>query len=200
MARATTTSPACVVLTSAMTCDEVRDHLDKERTSLDVVQQWLEEQRLEVSDIAGAFGDVFDRATMKEIIGAQSAKALAEAEARGIAKGKASGGSTKGITWKVSKRGLVSVYGLNAQYPISMYLPQLVRFMATLADLDRDAFDATTIGKWAAGNPTEVYSVDDYETESEKAWLADAKAGKHAHVIVKGAGVAVSLSLSAPAK
>lgn len=200
MATATTSRPACVVLTSAMSCHQVRTLLDNGQTDIDATIVWASETKLPTVDVVTSFMGIFDAATLAGVIQSQQTYATAEAEARGLAKGKSSTGSLKGITWKVSKRGLISVYGLNAQYPVSMYLPQMVRFMANLADLDKEAFDKTTIGKWAASNPTEVYSVDDYETDSEKAWLADARSGKHAHVIVKGAGVAVSLSLAAPAK
>jgi hypothetical protein len=196
MANATATTATPVILTAAHSCDDVRTLLDKGRTTVDVVQTWLEENRLDVSDIAGAFGDVFDRATMKAIIGKQSEKALLEAEARGVAKGKASAPKGRGISWKVSKKGLCSVYGLNARFPVSLYLPQLRRFAESLFGLDAKAFDTSPVGLWAASNPTEVFPVSDYEADAE--WLRDARQGKFAHVIVKGEGVAVSLSLAAP--
>jgi len=74
----------------------------------------------------------------------------------------------------------------------------LKRFASSLFGVDGDKFDKTPIGVWAATNPTEVFATADYESEADQTWLRDARSGKYAHVIVKGDGVAVSLSLAAP--
>ncbi len=192
MSTATAPRPACVVLTSAHDANTVRKFLDNGQTDVDSVVVWASEVKQSVADLVVAFAGVFDPATLGSVIASQQALAVASA----VSAVKQS--SARGITWKVSKRGLVSVYGLNARFPVSLYLPQLKRFASSLFGIDGKAFDESPIGKWAATNPTEVFPVSDYESEADKGWLTDARTGKYPHVIVKGDGVAVSLSLAAP--
>jgi len=197
MANATTTAPATrQVLSAQHTAADVRKFLDNGQTDLDSVVTWATDTRLEAPEVYMTFGKVFDEATMSAVISAQTAMAVAMAVATAVAAVKqSSGGGT--ITWKVSKRGLISVYGLNARYPVSLYLPQLRRYAAAVLGVEGPAFDKSPVGKWVASHPVGTFATDDYESESDKVWLQDARNGKHVHVVVRGDAVAVSLSLAA---
>ena len=61
----------------------------------------------------------FDASTFGQIMQAQ--RALTEARSKGKGNGV--------ITWKVSKKGAISVYGLNVRMPVTIYAPQWERFL-----------------------------------------------------------------------
>lgn len=50
-------------------------------------------------------------------------------------KKKAGGGAAKPITFKVSEKGAVSVYGLNARFPVTLYKNQWLRLMEVMDGL-----------------------------------------------------------------
>lgn len=94
------------------------------------------------------------------------------------------------ITLKVSKRGLVSVYGLG-RMPTSLYPSQWARLLAFVSAPADNA-----IAAFVGGKPVAMFDPDsDFRQGADPAFLAEIKAGKHKHATVREDGM-VRCSLS----
>lgn len=137
------------------------------------------------------------------ILLAQMELVKAAAMAAGIAQGKASGGGANGeIAVKIGKKGGISLYGLTAQWPLTLYVEQIERL---------DAQGWLKIGPkmraFIDSNPTEIHPMESYRgkvdkktgelkggSEADKAYLVEIIAGKVPHAKVVGDKVHVRLS------
>lgn len=97
---------------------------------------------------------------------------------------------TGDLRLKVSKRGAISVYGLNSRMPVTLYAGQCERLLKWL-----NAPEDNPLGKFIAGNPSSVFEQSEFDaSKADQDYLAEIRGGKHPHAKIVGAQVHVSLS------
>lgn len=163
---------------SGATVADVAEMLAKGQTDWTTVRDWLLETRLPVADIIGCFAsELAQTGELAEVVEAQ--QKFAVAAARPVHNGRA-------LTWKVSKKGAVSVYGLNSRMPVTLYAGQWERLAKEVFGVEK--FTDTALGQWIAGGPKSEFAKSDY-TEKDSAWLTSAP-----FVELNGQKVTVSVS------
>lgn len=170
------------------TLEQAAEWLDAGATDRDTVLEWLCTTKQSHRDVRRVFGAILDRDELDMVADAQEDLAAA----REAAAARKLGGCNGKVAWTVSKRGAVSLTGVNVRFPVTMYVGQLRRVARDAFGLDDAGFLATPIGQWAASKPTRTLAVGDYGTKDDAEWLAVS----HSHVTKKGAAVVVSLSES----
>lgn len=141
--------------------------------------QWCCENQFDVSQVALLLG-IFDALTFGNIMKAQTE--LARAQGRSEV---SRGGN---ITWKVSKKGAISIYGLNTQMPITLYAGQVKRFLTEeiVKGLLSLAHDKEVSSSYCLADYIFAKSKGSFENDlsaaSDIKWMKDWTAGKFPHV------------------
>lgn len=104
----------------------------------------------------------------------------------GMAQLKALEAPAKKLYLKISRKGAISVYGLQ-RMPVTLYMEQWEAFFAFIGSEVPQAF------KGLVGT-TEAHPVDKYTSDDDKKWLEDARKGLKPHAKVVGSSVHVGLS------
>lgn len=100
-----------------------------------------------------------DRPTLEAVLANMTPEERAVIEANMRAKRQVS------LSWRVSPKGAISIYGLNGRFPVTLYANQFERFV--------DVTEA--ISEWAETEPFHVYDLTDSKTAKsfEKIDVAD---------------------------
>ena len=140
---------------------------------------WCCSNQFDVSQVALLLG-IFDALTFGNVMKAQTE--LARAQGRSEV---SRGGN---ITWKVSKKGAISIYGINTTMPITLYAGQVKRLFAEdiVESIRKLAEDKTATGSYCLADYIFAKSKRSFETKlsstSDLDWLESWCNGKFQHV------------------
>lgn len=141
---------------------------------------WLIEHPQPTAEIGRIFRSALPPADQDAINVAWSAAAVAKAKSENGA----------ALRLAVSKRGGISLYGVNVKMPVTLYAGQWLR-VADYFGIPADS----VLRKFIASNPVETFPESKYESADDKAYLAEVKAGKHPHAKYADGKVTTGLAL-----
>jgi hypothetical protein len=168
-----------LILSPTTSVTEAVTGLSQGRVEHDVLVSWLCTTVIDMSQCGCLFG-VIDPKTFQEVMVCQTRMAADRAR-------KGAGQSAK-LTFKVSKRGAISLYGLSAKWPMTLYLSQWRKLFALVGAPEDNAFES-----FVAANPVGVFTLADYaknKSESDAKFIANPPS----NVTITGDAVRVAIA------
>lgn len=171
-----------MMLETTTTIHDAIEALSAGNVEKDQLLEWLNATPLDMTQ-AQALYDVLTPPELFEFMGKQQQMAVQRAS-------KASTGPAGALRFAISKRGAVSLYGINRQFPITMYVAQWER---AIEFIKSDKFK-----EFLATKPVGVFSVEkDYARPGDKEFIDTHPTP--ANISIKNDVVTVNLAMERPA-
>jgi hypothetical protein len=178
---------ATFTLSPQSTVAEALTALQQGKLTSPQLVEWLLATPLPIVDVCAAIGTV-DQTTFATIMAKQNEYIAAERAAAVAAASKVAAPGK--ITLKVAKRGGISMYGINVRQPVTLYRDQWARLAEFIG-----AADGNKLAEFIASAPQSVFSAaSDFGNGNDPEYLAEIRAGKHAHASIVGDVVTVRLA------